>query len=69
MTKQEQKEFLSRPTDGNIMRLAQAILAGDPHIRWQITHAMRNLAKYSFVKDLTVGELFEAVNMISEKKI
>jgi hypothetical protein len=69
MTKQEQKKFLSRPADGNVMRLAQVILAGDKNIRHQITHAARHLVKFEYVKDLTVEQLFEALNMISEKKI
>lgn len=69
MNKQEQQEFLARPADGNVMRLAQAILSGDTHTRHQITHAARNLSKYSYVKDLTVAELFEALNLISDKKI
>lgn len=51
------------------MRLAQAILAGPANNRWQITHAMRQLNKFSYVKDLTVAELLEAVRMISDKEI
>jgi len=69
MTKQQKQAFLSLPADGNAMRLAQAILAGDAHTRWQITHSMRLLKKFSCVKDLTVAEVIEALNMISEKEI
>jgi hypothetical protein len=69
MNNQQQKEFLSRIADSNVMRLAQEILAGDPHTRHQITHAMRNLSKYSYVKDMTMAEVTEAVRMISDKEI
>lgn len=69
MTKQEQNEFLSRPADGNIMRLAQEILAGEKNIRYQITNALRELNKFSYAKDLTMAEVVEALNMISDKKI
>lgn len=69
MTHQQKQAFLSQPADGNIMRLAQAILAGPANNRWQITHAMRQLNKFSYVKDLTVAELLEAVRMISDKEI
>jgi hypothetical protein len=69
MEQQQKKEFLSQLADGNVMRLAQALLAGDPHVRHQITHAARQLAKFPYVKDLTVEQLYEAINMISDKKI
>lgn len=69
MNKQQQQEFLSKPADGNVMRLAQALLMGDAKTRHQITHAFRQLNKFSYVKDLTVGEVIEALNKISDKEI
>lgn len=69
MNKQEQQKFLSRPADGNVMRLAQALLSGKANIRHQITHAIRHLNKRSFVKDLTMAEVIEALKLISDKDI
>ena len=69
MTKQQQKEFLNKPFEGNnIMRLAQEILSGPATYRHQITPAVRNLAKFKNAKDMTLGQIIEALRMISEKE-
>lgn len=69
MNKKEREEFLSKPADGNIMRLAQSLVKGEPKVRHQITHAVRQLVKYTGVADMTMREVVEAIWMISEKEI
>jgi hypothetical protein len=69
MNKKEREEFLSRPADGNIIRLAQQLVKGEPKIRHQITHAFRKLKQFPGVKDMTMNEVIAAIEMISEKEI
>jgi hypothetical protein len=69
MNKKDREEFLSRPAEGNIMRLAQALVKGDPKVRHQITHAVRKLVKHPGVADMAMRDVIEAVWLISEKEI
>ena len=69
MNKKEREEFLAKPADGNIMRLAQQLIKGEPKVRHQITHAFRKLRQLPGVKDMTLSEVMEAIEMISEKEL
>jgi cell division GTPase FtsZ len=69
MNKSQREEFLSRPADGNVMRVAQQLIKGPAQQRHHIIHALRMLYKVDGVKDLSLKEVIDAINMISERGI
>lgn len=65
----EQKIIDPQPSTCKVYRLAQEVMRGPKPARWQIVHGIRLLNKYSYVKDMTVKEVIEALTMISDKDI
>ena len=67
MTKQERKEFLSKPAPDNAMLAAQKIAALGSDKRYQIATGLKRLKDAlteEWAKGLTLGELLEAIEMI-----
>jgi hypothetical protein len=67
MTKEERKEFLSKPCEDNTTWAAQQIAMLNSDRRYQIAVGLKRLNEVlykSWAKDLTLKELLEAMEMI-----
>jgi hypothetical protein len=71
MTKKQREEFIDKPCEDNITWAAQMILQITPKQRYQIIWALRSLHMVLYkewARDLSLKELIEAVDMISNNK-
>jgi hypothetical protein len=65
MTKQERAEFLSKPPEGNVTRVAQQIAKLNSDRRYQIAVGLKRLNEVlGCSKELTLKELLEAIEII-----